>query len=213
VYIQPPAGETWLIEIAFSWDQTGASLYDTYYDYDGTTLRAHVNVSAYAAGFYGDLVIERVLTNTLYAALKANNLTTSSYTFYYGYSGFKLSKPLWSPERLADNPGKPWKKPTTLPLPDIIKPLDKYKAEMLGLDPTKPDEYVLGIILEEDTPLAIDPATGFPVERLTAVVKADVLADFIAKFKAGKADPATTGYSKYLKRWKAEGVDFGIPGI
>jgi hypothetical protein len=88
--------------------------------------------------------------------------------------------------------------------------LDKYKALILGLDPERPDEYALGIILEEDTPLAIDPNTGFPVERKSAYVKADVLADLILKFKSGALDYVKAGYEPYLKKWKSEGIDLGV---
>jgi hypothetical protein len=154
------------------------------------------------------LSVSRILTNTLYGRIEGSSGNAD--TLDYGYSGFKLSQPLWSPKRLSNNPAKPWKKPTTLSVPSVISPLQKYAYEILGLDPTKPEDHVLGIILEEDTPLAIDPATNFPVERLTAVVKADVLADFIMKFKAKTADPITTGYRKYLDKWKAEGIDFGV---
>jgi hypothetical protein len=213
ITIQPPPNEVWFVFIDFSIDTSSSGTYIAYNDYDGATLRIHTWMKT--GGSYGNylpqLSVTKILTNSLYARL--DFYPTSSTYLEYGYSGFKLSQPLWTPKRLNDTDPKPWKRATTLPLPDPIKPLDKYKAEILGLDPTKPEEYALGIILEEDTPLAIDPATNFPVERLTAVVKADVLADLIAKFKAGKADPATTGYLKYLRRWKAEGIDFGIPGI
>jgi hypothetical protein len=95
-------------------------------------------------------------------------------------------------------------------LPTGLEALDKYAYDILGINPDKPNDYDLGIILEEDTPLAIDPATNFPVERLTVVVQAEVLADYIAKFKAKTADPIATGYMKYLKAWKDKGIDLGI---
>jgi hypothetical protein len=138
------------------------------------------------------------------------NASTTTVAGIYGYSGFKLSEPKWTPKRLNDPPAQPWKKPTTLNLPSSIAPLQKYAAEILGLDPAKPNDYALGVILEEDTPLAVDEKTGFPVERLTAVVKADVLADYIAKFKAKTADPVATGYASYIKKWLDEGIDLGV---
>jgi hypothetical protein len=95
-------------------------------------------------------------------------------------------------------------------LPSAIRALRSYACDILGLDPARPDEYTIGVILEEDTVLAVDPETNFPVERLTVVVKADVLADFIVNFKAGTDDPLVTGYRKYLDRWKAEGIDLGV---
>jgi hypothetical protein len=113
-------------------------------------------------------------------------------------------------KRIDNLDPQPWKKMASSPLPTALSALSKYAYNILGIDPAKPNEYSLGIILEEDTPLAVDPKTNFPVERLTVVVKADVLADLIAKFKAGTADPVATGYRKYLDKWKAEGIDFGV---
>jgi hypothetical protein len=215
VSIQPPSGETWWVEFATAVTGTAAVTMN-YYDNDGTNLRLHLSTQYnYSYELGGGYTVSRILTNSLYAALRWYNGSSTNYVYgYYGYSGFKLSQPLWTPKRLTDSmAGKPWKKAKSKPLPDLISALDKYAYDILGIDPNRPNNYDLGIILEEDTPLAIDPATNFPVERLTVVVKADVLADFIAKFKSGKADPVATGYSKYLKRWKEEGVDFGIPGV
>jgi hypothetical protein len=209
--LQPPSGETWLVNINFYLDDETSGSYDVYQKGGSNMYMQKIG------GNYGclraSIAVQHILTNTNYATLYTYNASSSAKNVYYGYSGFKLSQPLWEPKRLNSLAPKPWKKPTTLALPDPIKPLDKYKAEILGLDPAKPEEYSLGIILEEDTPLAVDPETNFPVERLTLAVRADVLADFIAKFKTGKADPVTTGYAKYLKKWKDEGIDFGIPGV
>jgi len=208
VFIQPPSGETWWVEIAFSGDNNSIT-YLRYYDYPPGEMHCSVGSSSYE--YWKCIVVSRILTNSLYALLRYSNLSSSN-TYYgrYGYSGFKLSQPLWSPKRLDPAPPKPLKLKTDLPLPDPIKALDKYKALILGLDPTRPGEYALGIILEEDTPLAIDPATGFPVERKSAYVKADVLADMILKFKSGAIDYVKAGYETYLRKWKVEGIDFGI---
>jgi hypothetical protein len=143
----------------------------------------------------------------MYARLYYYNADpTSSCAMRYGYSGLKLSRPLWSPKRLEGR-ALPFKKATDAPLPDPIKPLEKYKA--LILDPVS-NEYVLGVVLEENTPLAVDEKTGFPVERMSAYVKADVLADLITKFKSGALDYAKAGYEKYLIKWKSEGIDLGV---
>jgi len=210
--IQPPAGETWIISLS--------SFLDTAYSGSYIKLLGYVAGSGYdiakvhSGGSYGDvkphLELLHLITNENYIAINVYSADTASQTFAYGYTGFKLSQPLWSPKRLSDPPAQPWKKPTTLSLPSPLAPLQKYAAEILGLDPAKPNEYALGIILEEDTPLAVDEKTGFPVERLTAVVKADVLADFIAKFKAKTADPVATGYARYIKKWLVEGIDLGV---
>jgi hypothetical protein len=212
VAVQPPSGETWLI-FADLWLECGVAGSKAFYSDSGDISYLHQNF--YTGGSYGDIQphigVIKILTNTRYGHLRAYNAdSANARNFRYGYSGFKLSKPLWSPKRLNDPEPKPWKKPTSLILPSAIAPLQKYAFDILGIDPSKPNEYGLGVILEEDTPLAIDPVTNFPVERLTAVVKADVLADFIGKFKAKTADPIQTGYRKYLDKWKLEGIDFGV---
>jgi len=213
IVIQPPAGEIWCVNIAQRLASSASGSQARYNDYDGTTARehaAHYNYDSYVSIDVHLTGITRILTNSLYAQLYFTNAEAASKTAVYGYSGFKLSQPLWAPKRLNDPNPMPWKKPTSLTLPLAIAPLQKYAFDILGIDPSKPNEYGLGVILEEDTPLAIDPVTNFPVERLTAVVKADVLADFIGKFKAKTADPIQTGYRKYLDKWKLEGIDFGV---
>jgi hypothetical protein len=212
VIFQPPEGETWLVDIA-GLNTSPASGADIYYgDYDGTTFRKHTG--HISGGSYGDecphFELTRIWTYSLHGRISASNPGSSSCYLYYGYSGFKLSQPLWSPKRLIDPNPMPWKKPTSLTLPSAIAPLQKYAFDILGIDPNKPNDYGLAVILEEDTPLAIDPATNFPIERVTVFVKADVLADLIAKFKAKTADPVITGYAKYLDKWKLEGIDFGV---
>jgi hypothetical protein len=189
-----------------------------YQDYDGSTTREHVRkywgqISTGAnATVYGiatcELIISRILTNTLYARL--TGYCSAATTLTYGYSGFKLSQPQWTPVKTVPLGTKPFKRPTDLPLPSPIKPLEKYKVEILGLDPSKPNDYCLAIILEEGTVLAIDPITGFPVERMSAYVPADTLADLITQFKQGKLSPDETGYTKYIMKWKNEGIDLGI---
>jgi len=212
VDIQPPTGETWEVEIS-SWCAVIALPYFhnvAYFDYDGITRRTHIATMydysttagyGYRAAHYS---ITKILTNALYGS--AGWYHETSATGYYAYSGFKLSKPLWNPKRLSNPEPKPFKKPTDQKLPTIIEALDQYKAEILGLDPLKPNEYALGIVLEEDTPLAVDPITGFPIERKSAYVEANILADFIDKIKSGVLSPAEVGYKKYFDKWKAEGL-------
>jgi len=211
ITIQPAAGETWLLFITGSLLSWYSGAYLQYADFNGSTVRVHISAFTYSTYTHGrEVSLTKVLTSSLYGRLIAYNPDSVARDFYYGYSGFKLSQPFWSPNRLNVPPAQPWKKPTSLSLPSSIAPLQKYAAEILGLDPAKPNDYALGVILEEDTPLAIDEKTGFPVERLTAVVKADVLADFIAKFKARVADPVATGYARYIKKWLVEGIDLGV---
>lgn len=212
VDVHPPSGETWLCDFLFSmWLAATGYRKDVWWeDYDGVTVRSHGVVENYNE-FASCISTRRVLTYSLYGRMRFKNGYTTTQTAYYGYSGFKLSQPLWSPKRINQNPPpKPWKVSRTKPLPLTIAKLDKYAFDILGINPTKPDDYDLGVFLEEDTLLATDPATNFPVERFTAVVQADVLTDYIDKFKVGTADPATTGYRKYLDKWKAEGIDLGV---
>ncbi|MCC6058517.1 MAG: phage tail assembly chaperone [Desulfurococcaceae archaeon] len=199
VVIQPPSGETWFVWIDAFIDR-GITSHVKYSDFDGTTARIHTDSAN------PGIRVLKILTNTLYARLTFYNDTTSARTAYYAYSGFKLSQPQWTPQRPDSATTKPFKLSTNLPLPDPIKPLDKYKALILGLDLSKPNDYALGIILEEDTPLAIDPNTGFPIERKSAYVKADVLADLVLKFRRGELDPVQAGYKEYLDKWESKGI-------
>jgi hypothetical protein len=205
VTIQPPSGETWLIDLTLS--ANAVNMFYIYSDFDGTTARDHAYRSAlsYTGGTY--LGLTRILTNTLYARLGFQNADTVSHTSVYGYSGFKLSKPLYSliRDKLIDPP-LAWKKPTTLSLPPILSGLQPYAYEFLGLDINKPNDYILGILLEENTPLAFDPITKFPVERLTVVVSADALANIISQYKAGTLDLIKAGYGKYIDMFKKAGV-------
>jgi len=211
VEIQPPSGETWWVEIG-AIDSASTASQLRYFDYDGSTRRLHYG--NYMNLSYEDvkgICISRILTNSLYASIQWRNGAGDSETGLYGYSGFKLSQPQWTPKRLVDaSKPKPLKKPPTKSPPSELSDLKKYAYDMLGINPNRPDEYDLAIILEEDTPLAVDPKTNFPVERFSAYVQASVLADFIRKFKDGTADPVVTGYRKYLDKWKAEGIDFGV---
>jgi len=206
VNIQPPSGETWLVDFSICVDNVNMWIIE-YYDYDGTTRRRHarnkINVSY---EYEKNLTVTRILTNTLYGSLSWTNGGTSAYTGYYGYSGFKLSKPLWNIIRNNNIDPQPWKRPTTLSLPPILSGLQDRAYEFLGINPDKPNDYALGILLEEDTPLAYDPATKFPVERLTVVVSADVLANIITKYKAGQLDLIQAGYGKYIDLFKKAGV-------
>jgi hypothetical protein len=220
VDVQPSSGETWLVDIGFGIIDEGATNRKRviYQDYDGSTTREHVRkywgqiATGAGASVYGiatcELIISRILTNTLYARLTAYDSAASTLT--YGYSGFKLSQPQWTPIKALPLDTKPYKKTTDLSLPDPIKPLKKYKVEILGLDPNKPNDYCLAILLEEDTVLARDPRTGFPVERMSAYVPSDTLADLMTQFKQGKSSPDETGYTKYIMKWKNEGIDLGI---
>jgi hypothetical protein len=211
VDIQPPAGETWLVWIDSIIDIDYSGTYIQYMQFDGVS--GYLHTKHHSGGSYGDvrphLHVLKVLTNSLYARIYAYNSSGYTVGVYYGYSGFKLSQPLWSPKRLDTASPKPFKLSTDLPLPDPIKSLNKYKALILGLDPTKPSDYALGIVLEEDTPLAVDP-TGFPVERKSIYVLASTLTDLVTQFRKGTVDYVKAGYEPYLKKWKAEGIDLGV---
>jgi len=210
INIQPPTGEVWLLFITGAGDYISGGQYERieYYDFDGTTRRLHDRDYGYPNATYPEprtvhLEMVKILTNTLYGSIGL--YPTFAGSLNVGYSGFKLSKPLWNAIRNND-PLLPWKKPTTLSLPPILSGLQPYAYEFLGIDPDKPNDYVLGILLEENTPLAYDPNTNFAVERLTVVVSADALAKIIANYKAGKVDLIQLGYGKYIDLFKKAGV-------
>jgi len=217
VDIQPPPGETWLIEIALALTNVDGKQQVWYKDYDGSTY--HTHVASYIGENYGygecfpHLAVSRVLTNTLYARIGFKNQSPSGYAGAgtYGYSGFKLSKPLWSPRRLSSNPDpKPWKrKPTAFKIPPEVEALADHIADIYDYER---GGYRQAIILEENTPLAVDPKTNFPVERLTAYCFVDDFINAVLKpLKAGTLNLERSGWRKYLARWVREGVKLPMP--
>jgi hypothetical protein len=193
VNIQPPSGETWLVDLLFSTYSTSVSTYVEYFDYDGSTARRHGRFVGSAAAC---ISVTRILTNSRYARLGGYN-NSGTDTLYYGYSGFKLSQPLWSPKRAGGEPALPFKRKTAFDIPPEVKPLEKYICDIL-----MGEKYTQAIILEEDTPLATD-AKGFPVETLSAYA---VVERFIELMPQIKAEPVETGYKGYLDKWREEGI-------
>jgi len=226
--IQPPVGETWWIHITSASDTKYISDHE-YYDYDGTTRRLQFCMCIYTD--YEDrrgVSLRRVLTNSLYGSLRWYNEHPSfTYTAFYGYSGFKLSQPLWRPRRLHNPEPKPWKRKLTVSLPSEISALTPYGAEIWDYER---GNYIPVIILEEDTVLARDPATNFPVETLTTIITAenlvrilnqmddptlrpDLTLEIPLKYRGRKLRELTreefeevTGHKKYLEHWRREGI-------
>jgi hypothetical protein len=238
VDIQPPVGETWLIWIDYTLPAgKGATNYMYYADYDGAIENLHKALireptTNYNYGhyfWYQSVNVCKVLTNSLYARFCFYQNTGATWTGRYGYSGFKLSQPLWNPLRKHNpEPPKSWKRKLTVPLPTEVEALRLYAFEMFSF---RLNDYVPAIMLEEDTPLAVDPATKFPVERLTAVVtvenlvnilkqredltlRPDVMLEAPPKYRGRRLRELTTsefeeatGYKKYFQRWGEEGIE------
>ncbi|RLI46532.1 hypothetical protein DRO69_02810 [Candidatus Bathyarchaeota archaeon] len=199
VNIQPPSGETWLLFIDAT--DAGSDTSTAYCDYDGSTRRIHTFMGSGGTCGRGSLV--KILTNSLYASLRLQNFSTASKTFYYGYSGFKLSKPIWKPRRLNTN-DPPWKRvPSQYPIPKEVEPLKKYIVDVYDHDLRK---YRQAIICEEDTPLAVNEK-GFPVERLTVICFVNDFIERILKpYKEGTLDLKASGWKKYFDKWAEEGI-------
>ncbi|MGQ9759232.1 MAG: hypothetical protein ACUVQ5_01470 [Candidatus Methanomethylicaceae archaeon] len=201
VTIQPSAGETWLAFINAHFNNQIPYSSVNYYANINTT--DHHITGFVTRGNYGHVMpvfdVVHILTNTDYGKISYwNDDTAEAHGGSYGYSGFKLSKPLWTPKRLIPPKTKPGKLPPSKSLPYELQGLEKYAFYILDLDYNKPHKYILGIIFEEDTVLAVNEKTGFPVERLTVYTKADDLVDLIAKFRSGILNPTTTGHKKIL---------------
>jgi len=204
VDVQPPAGETWLVSFG-AWDTTSNGTYVSsveYLAYDGTTEKSVRKWYNNASNHNPNISHTAILTNSLYARLKFYSSNAS--TGYYGYSGFKLSQPHWTPKRTlatdSDPETVPWLKPTEQPITDMLKPLSKHIVDVWdGVQ----GKYVQAILLEKDTVLAVEPTTGFPVERMTAYIDTET---FIKRYTEFKADPDSTGYRKYFKKWAEEGI-------
>jgi len=229
VDIQPPAGETWLVTFGFvQWGGVSGT-WVKYMDYDGVTERGHS--ASYTFGSYGyalpHIEIERVLTNSLYARLSTKNAAPTVQPFWYGYSGFKLAKPLYSPKRVNDPNEESWKRELTIALPTEIAALEPYAVEVWDVEK---QAYVPVIMLEEDTPLARDPLTNFPVERLTDYITVEELLNILRqrddpsirpdvklvappKFRGRGMRELTkeefeevTGHKKYFDEWRDKGL-------
>lgn len=209
VTIQPATDETWWIWIDFVMLGRGSAQKVEYYDYDGSAMNLHIR--EYRSATYTRkeswLSVAKILTDTLYGRLYFENNDDTARDAYYGYSGFKLSERHWSPKRLSVSPMrfKPWKRKPREKLPERLKGLKDYAWEVLGYG-ENPWEYTLVIMLEEEVPLAVDPETGFPVERSTAFIPAKKLEEFLVKFERGEADPVKTGLDKYIKKWDKESL-------
>ena len=199
VSIQPAVGETWHVWIDFYMGDPAVGDYVQYRDYDGAALNDHILDSSDGADDYPHLGVEKILTNDLYARVSYFNAAAPTAYGFYGYSGFKLSEPIWKGKRIAEP--KVWKRKLSVEIPPLIEVLRPCACELFE---SRTRKYVPCIMLEEDTVLAVDPATKLPVETVSAFVKVDTL---VAMLQEIKADPVKTGYDKYLRRWKAEGIE------
>jgi len=207
VDIQPPSGETWLVFISASVQFNYCSVVKPirYSDYDGTTARIHLDSHGRDSSDWGvQIVYPVILTNSLYARISARNSDSVARTLYYGYSGFKLSKPIWKPRRLSSN-DPPWKRvPSQFPIPKEVEPLKKYVVDVYDHDLRK---YRQAIILEENTPLAVDPKTGHAVERMTAwIFVEDFIKNVLKPYVEGTLDLVRSGWKKYFDKWAEEGI-------
>lgn len=206
VFIQPPSGETWLINLSIA--------------YSTTTTNTTIGLDRWEAGTGLSLAIWQALNNTppasfaniiltssVYVRIGYQNQETTARNGNYLYSGFKLSKPLYIPKRLVQSEKiEPDIISTDTPLPKPLESLQKYAVMAKGLDPQDPQKYVLAILLEKDTPLALDPNTDFPIERLTVLISANKLLELIAKIKKKEITEEETGFKKYFKKWAEEGI-------
>jgi len=201
--IQPPAGETWWVSILTRLYTGGSTTgYIRFHRYDGVTreLITGNQVSYNLVGLYWYLPMGvQILTNSMYGSISYYSGLTASGV--YGYSGFKLSQPLWAPTRVLSNPErKPWKRGLTVSLPTEIEALTPYGFEAYD---DEREIYVPAIMLEEDTVLATDPVTEFPVERLTCFITVE---EFLNRLGSIKLDPVGTGFKKYIDKWAEEGI-------
>jgi len=231
VSIQPPAGQTWLIYLDTYLDGLRYLQYIYYRDYDGTTVRYHTyrGKSDTYTRLINWIFTAKILTNTLWGQIYAwNDNDTYSRVFRYGYSGFKLSKPVYSPEGLNSSNAQIFKRELTKPLPRPLAKLKEYACELFD---ERTEDYVAHIILEEDVVIARDPETGFPVDTYSIYVTTKNLLNIIARrdkpelrpdivleepkeFKGRKLRDLTkeefeeqTGYKKYFDEWRRKGIE------
>jgi len=226
--IQPPEGETWLVWIDFYLPPASAPQLVEYDQYDGTDRLPHTmemrNIDY--TRYISKLQVAKVLTNSLYASIRGENNDSVAHMFVYGYSGFKLSEPLWTPKRF-NNPSIPaWKRELKTSLPSKVESLSPYSCEIYD---HRLNNYVPAIILEENTPLAVDPRTNFPIERVTVITPVENLLKILeardnpdkrpnitvetGKYKgsnlrnlSAEEYEEATGYKRYFDKWRSEGI-------
>lgn len=197
--IQPSSGEVWWVFPSGACDASGCTVEIS--SYDGNTSMIIMTASTY------NFQVSVVITNSLWARISFRNTTTSARTAFIHYSGFKLSRPLWSAEVVTSSVSRsPDVLRTDTPLPKPIAPLQKYARLVLGLDLDNPNRYVLAVALDEDLPLQRDSKTGFPVVRRSAYIRADVLAKYVEDIRSGTVSARELGLEEYLERWAAEGI-------
>jgi len=197
--ITPPAGETWLIMLyGRAWMESS----DKYH-------------GAYAMGIANNA---NPFKYTIYSSQNA-------LYFYYRYSAFKLSENLIS---LKKNNAIQERKPSALPLPEVLEPLRKYTMDRI--DPITGDVVEQLIILEENTPLAVDDS-GHVIESFSAYISTRNLMNILAQRDDPSKRPDTileappkyrgrrmreltasefeevTGHKKYLDKWRKEGIN------
>lgn len=197
VSIQPPSGETWWIFLDFTIETGVQYSRVSYFHYN---LWDHLAFET--GGTYGNVIpglhLSEIITNSLYAQLRYYNAGAGLANSYYAYSGFKLSCPQWKPKYVTPQPlHVPFKRPIPIDR-KIPPPYDQLKKHVF-LD----EKNDLSIMLEEDTVVAIDPATEFPVSRFSVYCKLETLQNQLQNFKAR---PVETGWKRYFDRWKEEGI-------
>jgi len=195
VDIQPLSGEVWLVFLDAYYEKGPAKV--TYHDYDGSTRRfqteCYVRDGTY--GLYAPLLtgLCKILTNGLFASLRFRNAGSSEGTGCYGYSGFKLSQPLWQPERVSGLQVPPFKRPLNGRMVAFSSLRDKAYVN--------PDDEIAYHLYSED--LARCPTTGHVVERAEYHV---LEKDLVANIDAFKKDPDTTGWRRIFDKLAEEGI-------
>lgn len=194
VNIQPPAGETWVVEIAAGVDTAGINKLN-YCDFDGTTERKHTGMFVNSTTVNVPIMsLTRIISNALYAKLSYANTRTFADTAYYGYSGFKLSQPQWTPVRLKIESYNPFKRPVP----------EKYTLAFLNLREKaylNPEGKVAYHLATEV--LSIDPVKNVPVETVEYHVLEEDLVKGLTDFKSR---PKETGWEKIFNLLDKEGI-------
>jgi len=203
--VQPPSGETWFIFALGGCNSNGHSGMQLAWEfYDGTTEYFIARAHPWHADAVSETLFAGIITNEMYLRQYVRNITGyASNDYYLGYSGFKLSERFSKPKKINNLKIPPFKRKTQFDIPKSpidLTPLEKYICDIYDHERKA---YVQAIILEEDTPLAVDPKTNFPVERFSCYVYVENLLKILDQIKI---DPVRTGYKKYLDKWKAEGI-------
>jgi len=196
IEIQPPSGETWFVYVIgfLGIDDANSMVEVLYKNSSGNIPRAR------SKGPFPYVPVLTIMTNDKWLGIWYYNASSYDTSLYYSYSGFRLSTEFYEIKRTEPEPVvQVIREYRGYEVPLEVKPLEKYLVEVYDFDKR---DYVPAILLEKDVVLARS-RDGFPIERLTSWITVE---NFIRLLDLILREPVRTGFDKYLKKWRSEGI-------